>query len=271
MLMRAVQRMRASRALRTLARVGLLSRAVLYLLLAYLAAAIAGGWHGEGGRPANANGALTTVAETPVGLVALVGAAVGFAAFGLVRLAGAYGDSSVGAPRRVTTAGQAAFYLAMSATTVAFLVGRRGTGSTEQGDSTVVSLVASPAGRVLLAAVGVAVVCVCLWQVRLAVQGGFADSLPTAEMRDGLVGATRVVGGIGIVARAAAVLPVGALLVVAAVAARPGAAKDLDELLMALARHPVGHPLVWAVAVGFLVFAVYSLLEVPYRQVHAGD
>ena len=40
---------------------------------------------------------------------------------------------------------------------------------------------------------------------------------------------------------------------------------------MALAQHPVGHPLVWAVAVGFAVFAVYSLLEVPYRQVHAGD
>jgi hypothetical protein len=243
---------------------------VLYLLLAYLAAAIAGGWD-EGGKSVNANGALTTVAETSLGMIALVGAAAGFAAFGLIRLAGAYGDHRVGRLRRVTTAGQAVSYLAMSAMTVAFLLGRRGTASTEQGDSTVVSLVSSPGGRALLAVAGVAVVCVCLWQVSLAVRGGFADSLPTKEMSDGLVSATRVVGGIGIVARAAAILPVGALLVVAAVAAWPDAAKDLDELLMMLARHPVGHPLVWAVAVGFLVFALYSLLEVRYRQVHAGD
>ena len=262
--------MRGNRTLRGLARVGLLSRALLYLLLAYLAAAVAGGW-GGGGAQANANGALSTVAVTPPGLVALVGAAAGFAAFALIRLAGAYGDGQVAGPRRVTTAGQALFYLAMSATTVSYLMGRRSTGSSEQEDSTVIALVSTPVGRVLLAATGVVVVCVCLWQARLALQGGFADSLHTRAMRDDVLAATRVTGGIGILARAAAILPIGALMVVASVQARPGAAKDLDELLMALAREPVGHALVWAVSAGFLVFALYSFLEVPYRRVHAGN
>lgn len=133
------------------------------------------------------------------------------------------------------------------------------------------TLVSSTAGRAGLAVAGATVVVVCLWQVRLAVQGGFTDSLRTREMRDDVLAATRVAGGVGILARAAAVLPIGALMAVAAVEARPGAAKDLDELLMALARQPVGHVLVWAVAAGFLVFSLYSFLEVRYRRVHAGN
>lgn len=268
--MQAVQRMRSSQALRGVARVGLLSRGVLYLLLSYLAAAVAGGW-GREGVQANANGALSTVAASPFGLVALVGAAGGFAAFGLIRLAAAYGDDEVGGPRRWTTAGQAVFYLGMSGLTVSYLLGRSATGSSEQENSTVIALVSSPAGRAGLAVAGAVVVGVCLWQARLAVQGGFTDSLRTRDMRDDVLAATRVAGGVGILARAAAVLPIGALMVVAAVEARPGAAKDLDELLMALAGQPVGHVLVWAVAAGFLVFSLYSFLEVPYRRVHAGN
>jgi len=262
--------MRSSQALRGAARVGLLARGVLYLLLAYLAAAVAGGW-GREGPQANANGALSTVAASPLGLVALVGAAGGFAAFGLVRLAAAYGDGQVGLARRWTTAGQAVFYLGMAGITVSYVLGRSSTGSSQQGDSTVIVLVSSSPGRVGLALVGAVVVGVCLWQVRLAVQGGFTDSLRTGEMRDDVLAATRVAGGVGILARAAAVLPIGALMVVAAVEARPGVAKDLDELLMALAAQPVGQVLVWAVAVGFFVFSLYSFLEVPYRRVHAGN
>lgn len=266
--MRAVDRFRHSDVARFAARGGLLARGVLYLLLGYLAAALAVGW---GRRPANAHGALTTVAAQPAGWLALAGAAVGFAAFGLMRLAGAYGDRSVGRLRRLTTAGQAGFYLAMSAATVLFLAGDRQTGSSRQSDSTTARLVMSAPGRMLLAAVGVTVVCVCLWQLRLAVQGGYADSLSTHRLGTRGQRAADVVGRVGIVARAAVVLPVGALLVLAAWQARPGAARDLDQLLDGLVHQPVGHVLVWVVAAGFVVFAAYSFVEVRYREVHAGD
>jgi hypothetical protein len=264
------QRLRRSPAARLLARAGLLSRAGLYLLLAYLAAAVAGGW-GRHGSQANANGALTTVASQPAGWWALAGAAAGFAGFGVMRLAGAYADRTVSRRRRLTTAGQATFYLAMSAATVAFLLGDHGTGSTQQQDSTAVLLVGSTAGRLLMAAAGIVVMSVCLWQLWLAVQGGFTDSLRTAAMGERTESAAHGVGRVGIVARAAAVLPVGALLTVAAWQARPGTARDLDQLLDSLVHRPLGHVLVWVVAAGFLVFALYSLVEVRYRQVHAGD
>ncbi len=84
---RAVRRLRASHALRAAARLGLISRGLFYLLLAYLTAALAAG-HTVRGSQVNANGALRAVSATPLGLVALA-AAVGFAAFGLIRLVGA--------------------------------------------------------------------------------------------------------------------------------------------------------------------------------------
>jgi hypothetical protein len=267
----AAQAARRSRSLRLGARLGLLARGVFYLLLAYLAAATAGRSDPPGAGQANANGALTAVAATPLGVVALAGAAVGFAAFGLVRLAGAYGDRTNGRLRRLTTVGQAAFYLAMALVTASFLLGRRETGSNEQQQSTTVALITHPAGRLALAAAGVAVAGVTGWQLWLALRGGFADSLRTREMGERLRTATIVVGALGIAARALAVLPVGVLLVVAAALADPDRARGLDQLLAQLNQSGPGRVLVWVIAAGFLVFAAYSFLEARYRQVHAGN
>jgi hypothetical protein len=133
------------------------------------------------------------------------------------------------------------------------------------------TLVSSTGGRLLMAAVGIAIVCVCLWQIRMAVQGGFADSLSTEHLDGRAEGAAKVVGSVGIAARAASVLPIGGLMVLAAAQARPKESRDLDQLLQTLVKQPLGHVLVWVVTLGFLVFAAYSFLEVRYREVHAGD
>jgi len=266
-LRRTAQQLRRSRVARVLARGGLVARGVLYLLLAGLAAAVAGGWSRHGTQ-ANANGALTAVAAQPAGRAALAGAVVGFAAFGTMRLAGAYADRRVGRLRRATTAGQGGFYLVMAAAITSFLLGHRSTGSTQQQDSTALQLMSSTAGRLALGVAGLVAVGVCCWQVRLAVQGGFRDSLRRIGRGEE---AAHVVARVGIVARALAVLPLGGLLVVAAVQGRARQARDLDQLLDVLVRQPAGHVLVWLVAAGFLVFAVYTMVEVRYREVHAGD
>jgi hypothetical protein len=264
------QRLRRSRALKISARFGMVARGVLYLLLAYLAAALAAGW-GLHDRQVNGNGALRAVAATPLGLIALTGAALGFAAFGLVRLAGAYGDHAIGRARRLTTAGQAIFYLAMAVVTTSFILGRRSTGSEQQQDSTTARVLSEPGGRIALALVGVVALAVCAWQVWIGLRGGFTDSLRTRDMGRRTHRVTRWVGRVGIVARAAAVAPLAVLLVVAALSAKPGDAKGLDELLMTLNNSAGGRVVVWLVAAGFLVFAVYSFLESRYRDVHAGD
>jgi hypothetical protein len=81
---------------------------------------------------------------------------------------------------------------------------------------------------------------------------------------------TKITARIGIPARALAVAPVGLFLLVAAVRSDPEQAKGLDALLLEASRNPVGRVLVVLAAAGFVVFAVYSLLEARYRQVSSG-
>ncbi|MEP6696723.1 MAG: DUF1206 domain-containing protein [Pseudonocardiales bacterium] len=246
-----------------------MGRAGFYLLLAALAGNVAVG-HREHGHQTNANGALSEVARTPVGVFLLVAAAVGFAAFGIIRLAGAYSDRSTGRLRRLSTAGQALLYLAMAAATTSFVLGRRSTGSEQQQRSTAQHLVVLPAGRVLLAVIGVSVLGVCAWQVRVAWSGYYADSLESSGMSPAVTRLAALTGTIGIVARALSFAPIGCFLIVAAVTADPRQARGLDGLLLELTRHGWGRALVAFVAAGFVTFAVYTLVEARYRRVHAG-
>ncbi len=256
------------RVVRGVARLGLVARAVFYLLLAGLAVNLLLG--ARGGEQTNANGALSQVAAAPVGLALLAGAALGFAVFGVVRVAAAVRDHRLGRLRRTSTAGQGLLYVAMAAGTAAFVLGSRSTGSEQQQRDTATRLIALPFGRVLLAAAGVVVLAMCAWQVVVAVRGHFADSLSDERMGEGARRATLLTARIGIPARAAAVAPVGVFLVVAALRADPREAKGLDALLLEASGTPVGRLLVGLAAAGFVVFAVYSLLEARYRQVSSG-
>jgi hypothetical protein len=265
-----VQRARSSGVLRGVARGGLLARAGFYAVLTYLAAAVANGTRSTG-RQANANGALQVVAGTALGRLALVAAAVGFAAFAAVRAAGAFGDRRPGLVRRMTTLGQAIFYLAMAGGTAAFLLGDRKTGSEQQQKDRTAALLTMWAGRWLVAGIGLAVLLVCAWQLRLAFSGGFADSLRTEEMGPRIGRGVRWLGGVAIAGRALAVAPVGVFLVLGAVRADPHQSKGLDAYLAELTRATLGRAVVWLIAAGFLAFAVYTVVEARYRAVHAGD
>ena len=260
------------RAVRGVARVGLVARSGFYLLLAGLAVNLLVGVHGqgEGDGQANANGALTQVAQAPVGFVLLAGAALGFAVFGVVRIVSAVRDSRHGRLRRLSTAGQGALYLVMATATTAFLLGSSSTGSEQQQRSTAAKVSGLPFGRALLAVVGLVVLAMCAWQIVVAVRGHFADSLKDEEMGERARRVTLVTARVGIPARALAVAPVGVFLLVAAARADPEQAKGLDALLLAASRNPLGRVLVALAAAGFAVFAVYSLLEARYRQVSSG-
>jgi hypothetical protein len=260
--------LRDNAALKLTARAGLVGRGVFYVLLAGLAAGLLVGPRPS--RQVNANGALTQIAAHPLGLVLLVGAALGFAAFGILRLAGAATDDRVGRWRRLSTAGQGLLYLGLAATTASFVLGRQTTGSEQQQRRAVGDALQLPGGRLVVAAAGVALLAACAWQLIVAVKGHFADTLHTEQMTAPVRWWTHVLARVGIPARAVAVLPVGVLLLVAGVRSDPGEAKGLDGLLAEVAMTGWGKALVALVAAGFLVFAAYSFLEARYRQISAG-
>ena len=267
-LRRASEAVRASRTATVLAATGLIARAGFYLLLVYLVVRVI---LTNGGPPANAAGALETVASTPLGLIPVGLAAVGFVVFGLSRLLGAFRDRSASVLSRGTTALQGLFSLVLTEVPASYVLGSRSTGTERQQRMTTDRLLTLPAGRVILVAVGLIFIGTCVWQVTTAARTGFTESLRTDTSAPWLRLLIRVTGRVGITARALVFLPMGVLLIVAAVDVDPSKAKGLDGTLSTLAQNVWGRVLLGGVAAGFTVFATYSLLEARYRDVDAGD
>ena len=263
-----LRRLRDSTLLRWSARVGLVARAVFYLLLAGLAISLLVGPAAQG--QANANGALRAVAQTPGGAVLLIGAVLGFAAYGVARLVGAATDGRQGRLRRLSTAGQGAVYLAFAAVTGSFLLGQENAGSEQQREQTAGHVLGLPGGRLLVVALGLVVLGVCLWQLIVAARGHFAESLRSEQMSRPVHQIVWLIARVGIAARALAYAPVGVFLILAGVRRAPQQAGGLDAVLLEITRTGWGRAPVMLVAAGFTVFAVYSLIEARYRQVAAG-
>jgi len=266
---RALRRLRGNDTLKGAARLGLVARAVFYLLLAWLAGTLLFPHRQTRAQP-DANGALASVAGTLAGKALLAAAAIGFLAFGVIRLAGAATDDRQGVLRRLTTAGQAVFYAALAVVTTSFLLGHHQTGSEQQHHRTAGELLGLPGGRFIVAAIGVGMLGVCLWQVVNAFTGGYAETLHTEEMDRKTRRAMELAAKAGIPARALAFAPIGVFLVISGLRNSSRQAKGLDGLLSDAARSDPGRVALCLVVAGFVVFAGYSLLEARYRQVSSG-
>ena len=260
---------RAHDALRGVARFGLGARAAFYLLLAGLVVGVAVD-RGQGGRQANAHGALSLIAGNPLGEAAIVAAAVGFFVFGVVRVIGAVRDDDTDRWRRVTTSLQGLFYVGLAWVPLSFVLGHRQAGSEQQQHKETAGVLRWPMGRELVAAVGVLFVVICVWQIRTALTRDFTDGLRLRGQPRWVRRAVPVVGSVGIVARALVFVPIGVFLVVAAVQADPRHADGLDAELARLARLPWGPLALAVVALGLLVFAAYTAVEARFRDVESG-
>lgn len=255
-----------SRTARAVARAGLAARAGFYLLLAYLTVRVAVDG-GASGRQTNANGALTVVARDPLGKAVIAAAAVGFLTLGVVRIAGAVRDRAADRQQRVLTALQGAFYLVLTWVPLSFLLGSRRTGSEQAQHAETATILGWPGGRALVVAAGLVVIGVCAYQIRMALRQDFTDGLALHRAPAWVCRLVEAAGTVGIAARALVFLPIGILLCVAAVEADPGHAKGLDAELAVIARQSWWGPALLAVvALGLVVFAVYSALEARYRR-----
>jgi hypothetical protein len=265
---RAAASVRDSEAVGWWARGGLFARGVFYVLLAYIAARIAatGPDHDH---QANANGALHIVSGSTFGVVLLAAAAFGFFAFAVTRWAAVARDDSFSLFRRATTAGQGLFYAGIGGFLIEYLVGSHNEGSKQSHVSTTAHIMRIPGGRVILVGIGLVIVGVSLWQIRIAASDDYKDGMDVERMNRFTRPVVEVSGTAGIAARAATFIPVGCFLAAAAVTADPSKALGLDRTLLLLSGHWYGTFAIAAVAAGFVVFAVYSFLEGWYKDIEA--
>jgi hypothetical protein len=263
---RAGSRSTTRTALRTTARVGLVARGFVYGLIGVLALELA---LGVGGRTESQSGALKTIAAQPFGKVLLILLAIGLAAYAVWRLieaaAGARLDEDGASRRRLSALASGVAYAVLCYSAIKIIVG--GHASSGSPKPATAGVLGWPAGPVIVAIAGAVVVGVGLYQLYKGISRKFEEESDlghsSARTRDTFV----VVGVTGYVARGVTFLVIGYGLVKAALDYSPNSAVGLDGALQKLAHSTLGPFVLGVVALGFVAFAAYSIMDVRYHKV----
>jgi hypothetical protein len=263
-------RVSKSTTFRSLGRAGLAARGVIYGIVGALAVQVAFGKNGE---EADRQGALQIVSGTPGGTVLLWLLAAGLAGMALWSFGEAVWGQSVPdggkATKRLSSLARGVFYAVICASTVAFVAGGGGPGSSDEKskDWTGRAMHDVPAGRWLVLVVGLGLVAGGVGIGVHAVTARFEDGLKTHEMRPAVRRAVAMAGVVGIATRALVFAAAGGFLAYAAITYDPAKAQGLDGTLRQFARTPAGPWLLVLVASGLIVFGVYSFCEARWREV----
>jgi hypothetical protein len=261
----AAQQAEDSTAVTWLARLGLFSRGVVWLVVGALAIQVA---LGDNRQEADKNGALRAIADKPLGEGLLIVLVVGFLGYGAWRLLeGAVGHRDDDGLKRWGKRGASVFrggvYLVLAASTAKFLVSGGGGDKTEPLTARVMS---HTGGQTAVFCVGVGVVIAGLVMGYRAVRQKFEKLVEGWKMPDGFRTASKVVATAGLVSRGLVFVLIGAFLIDAAVRFNPDKAKGLDATLKTLAHQPYGQVLLLVAALGLVAFALWSFVEARYRK-----
>jgi hypothetical protein len=208
--MRAARRASNSSAARFLARAGLTARGVIYILVGWVAVLVA---LGHSSREADQQGALQLLAGKPYGLVSLWLLGIGFAAYALWRLSeaafGVTGDQP-GAGPRLKSLARAVIYAGLSYLTFTVIAGKSRSQAGQQQDITATAM-HHPAGRVLVAVVGLVIVGCGIVLVIEGAREKFMRYLQTGRMSPRMRRVVEVLGMTGTIVRGLVfALPAGA-------------------------------------------------------------
>ena len=239
------------------ARSGLVARGLLWLLVGLLAARVALGGHEQ----ADKTGALQSLKEQPFGEALLLLVAVAFAAHACFRaLEAAVGDREL--PKRAWSAFRVVVYLFLAGSAARVLMSDGG--GAEDARKSTARVMAWPAGRWLVGAIGLGIVIAGLV---MAVRGCRQDFTDKLRLPGGLARRlVKPIGTAGLLGRGMVYALVGSFLVEAAVRFDPAKAKGLDAALKTGAGEPFGAALLWVAVAALLSFALWSFVEARYRS-----
>ncbi len=252
----------------TLGRVGLLGYGLVHVLVAWLGLLLA---FGVPEAPADAGGAVATVARTTGGLLVLALTAVGLVAFALWQVTAAilgfrWVQGGERVRKRVGAVAKAIATGGLAALVVGFLVGVRGSGGDTSVREVAATVLGLPGGRLLLAAGGATVAVIALSMVYTGVRRTFLGDLDLRRVRPAARWVIAALGAWGHLARAAAFAVVGGLAVLAALAGDPDRAGGLDAALRTVASVPLGAVLLVVVTGGFAAFGLFCAADAATRR-----
>jgi hypothetical protein len=258
--------------LENLARVGLASYGVVHLLVAWLALQLAWGTSRES---ADQSGALSTVAESPVGKPLLWIIALGMIALAVWQALevlrwrsgwSASGDARTKAVKKSAKAvAKAIVYAALAVLAIRFATGS-GQSSSQQQQSTTAGVFGWPAGRWLIGLAGLVLLGIGIYHVYKGVTKHFLKEIDLAEAPPAATRLVTRLGQVGYPGKGIALGVVGGLLVWSAVTFDPAKASGLDGALRTILDAPFGQFLLTLVALGIAAFGAYLFVRARYPE-----
>jgi Domain of Unknown Function (DUF1206) len=253
-----------------LARLGFAARGIVYFLVGWFAidAAL------RGGKVADNQGAIASLADEPFGEVLLAAMAAGLAGYAIWRLTEALTDPEAqgttlkGAFRRAGHAisGIAHIILAWTAARLAMHVGEASgrVGGEDSAHDWTAWLLTQPMGRLLVALVAMGLIGAALQQAKKAWDGGFAK-----ELSGGTPVPTHVctMGRIGYGARALVFALIALFFASAAWVSDANEAGGMAQALATLQRQAGGQLLLATTGLGLIAFGAYSFVEARWRRI----
>ncbi len=145
-----------------------------------------------------------------------------------------------------------------------------GTGGPQSSNQQSVDLTATllkyPGGKFLVIVIGLALIGGGIYLAYEAWKEKFRRDMELGQMRARTRRIVEWLGKFGGVARGAVFVTAGIFLVVAAVEAKPRQAKGIDSSLRVLASTPLGPWLLVLVAIGLIMFGLFSCCQAKWRR-----
>jgi hypothetical protein len=250
-------------------RAGFLAQGVCFLLIGVLAIALA---TGAGGEATDPEGALVALARGGWTRIVLVVLAIGFCCYAVWRLAqalldrGGMGSEAGGLARRAIQLVQGLTYVALAVSSVRLLVhgSDHRSGSAKRATA---GMLGWPAGRELVAALGLVFGAVAVGNVYWALTRRFKESISTNDLGEAEERMVTAVGSAGFLALAAVFGIISWFLLKAAVQFDPHDAVSIGGALARLSRVAYGEALLAVVATGLCLFGVFGLVQARLHRV----
>ena len=254
-----------------LARFGFAAKGIVYFVVGLLAVQAA---FTTGGKTTDTSGALTAIINQPFGTFLLVLVTIGLIGYVLWRLVQVIFDpehfgegmSAKRIVKRIGYAFSAIAYSGLALTAVKLITGTANSKGSATQDWTA-RFMAQPFGRWFVGLAGLMVIGVGISYLYQAYKAEFQRHFNQHQMSETERNWTKWMGQFGIAARGTVFCIIGIFLVLAALHANAGEAKGLDGALAALAQQPFGPWLLGIVALGFIAYSIYSLIEARYRRI----
>ena len=253
-----------------MARLGLVSKGSLYVLVGVIAADVAAG---GGERLQDRGGALATLADSWWGKFLVFVLALGLAGYAAWRFAqGVLGRPLEGGKKeswwkRIGYFARSAWYLGLFAVAVGVLAGANESSGSHEEDRVTARVLDWPLGRWIVAAAGLAILGAAGFNFWRGITRSFRKKLKLRKMSDLEDKAFTVAGVIGHLARGVVFALIGFFLVRAAWQYDPDEAVGLDGALSKVLQQDYGDTLLGIVAAGLILYGLYCYAEAAYREV----